>query len=100
MDFDVCILKKEWNISLFYGGRRNTIYDLKLDVVWNFKNRGALKEKNLMMPTSLHFQVYIQHMRNKQADRPRKLVLALKYKETRNFTKCFHGWGKHKEAPK
>ena len=44
-------------------------------------------------------QVYIQHLRNKQPDRPRKLVLGLKYKEGRLFTRCFHGWGKHKEAP-
>lgn len=43
-------------------------------------------------------QVYIQHMRNKQADKPRKLLLAMKYKEHRKFTKCFHGWGKHKEV--
>ncbi|ELU16604.1 hypothetical protein CAPTEDRAFT_151582 [Capitella teleta] len=44
-------------------------------------------------------QVYIQHMRAKQPDRPRKLLLALKYKEHLNFTKCFHGWGAYREAP-
>ncbi|XP_022317949.2 protein flightless-1 homolog isoform X3 [Crassostrea virginica] len=43
-------------------------------------------------------QVYIQHLRNKQPDRPRKLLLAMKYKEHRKFTKCFHGWGKYKEV--
>jgi len=43
-------------------------------------------------------QVYIQNLRNKQPDRGRKLVLALKYKETHNFTKCFHAWGKYHEA--
>ncbi|KAL4240866.1 hypothetical protein ACF0H5_001651 [Mactra antiquata] len=43
-------------------------------------------------------QVYIQHLRNKQSDRPRKLLLAMKYKELRNFTKCFHGWGKYREV--
>ncbi|XP_074648106.1 protein flightless-1 homolog isoform X2 [Tubulanus polymorphus] len=41
-------------------------------------------------------QVYIQHMRNKQPDRPRKLLLCLKYKEPQRFNKCFHGWDKHK----
>ncbi|XP_076458808.1 protein flightless-1 homolog isoform X1 [Babylonia areolata] len=45
-------------------------------------------------------QVYIQHLRNKQPDYPRKLLLAMKYKENRKFTKCFHGWGKYKEVPK
>ncbi|KAI8796832.1 protein flightless-1 [Biomphalaria glabrata] len=43
-------------------------------------------------------QVYIQHLRNKQPDKPRKLLLAMKYKENRHFVKCFHGWGKHKEV--
>ncbi|KAK2161162.1 hypothetical protein LSH36_120g02028 [Paralvinella palmiformis] len=45
-------------------------------------------------------EVYIQHLRNKQPDRQRKLVLSLKYRETKNFTKCFHGWGRHKEVPR
>lgn len=44
-------------------------------------------------------QVYIQHMRVKQPDRPRKLFLTLKNKESRRFTKCFHGWGEHKKPP-
>ncbi|XP_060578939.1 protein flightless-1 homolog isoform X2 [Ruditapes philippinarum] len=43
-------------------------------------------------------QVYIQHLRAKQPDKPRKLLLAMKYKEHRNFTKCFHGWGRYKEV--
>ncbi|KAJ6637773.1 Protein flightless-1 [Pseudolycoriella hygida] len=42
-------------------------------------------------------QVYIQHMRIKQPERPRKLFLTLKNKESRRFTKCFHGWGVHKQ---
>jgi len=42
-------------------------------------------------------QVYIQHVRSKQPDKPRKLLLAMKYKEHRKFIKCFHGWGLHKE---
>ncbi|XP_059619650.1 protein flightless-1 [Phlebotomus argentipes] len=44
-------------------------------------------------------QVYIQHMRIKQPDRPRKLFLTLKNKESKRFTKCFHGWGEHKKPP-
>jgi hypothetical protein len=40
--------------------------------------------------------VYVQHMRLKQPDRPRKLVATLKTREPRRFTKCFHAWGKHK----
>ncbi|KAG8229578.1 hypothetical protein J437_LFUL010169 [Ladona fulva] len=41
-------------------------------------------------------QVYVQHLRAKQPERPRKLFLTLKGKESRRFTKCFHGWGPHK----
>ncbi|XP_065347156.1 protein flightless-1 [Cloeon dipterum] len=44
-------------------------------------------------------QVYIQHMRVKQPEIPRKLFLTLKNKESRRFTKCFHGWGTHKKPP-
>ncbi|CAH0715389.1 unnamed protein product, partial [Brenthis ino] len=44
-------------------------------------------------------QVYIQHMKTVQPDRPRKLFLTLKDKESRRFTKCFHGWGDHKRPP-
>ncbi|CAH2096019.1 unnamed protein product [Euphydryas editha] len=44
-------------------------------------------------------QVYIQHMKAMQPDRTRKLFLTLKDKESRRFTKCFHGWGEHKRPP-
>ncbi|XP_053610117.1 protein flightless-1 [Plodia interpunctella] len=44
-------------------------------------------------------QVYIQHMKSVQPSRPRKLFLTLKNKESRRFTKCFHGWGEHKRPP-
>lgn len=44
-------------------------------------------------------QVYIQHMRIKQPERPRKLFLTLKNKESKRFTKCFHGWSAHKLPP-
>lgn len=44
-------------------------------------------------------QVYIQHLRVKQPGKPRKLFLTLKNKESRRFTKCFHGWGPHKRPP-
>uniref|UniRef100_A0A915C440 Protein flightless-1 homolog n=1 Tax=Parascaris univalens TaxID=6257 RepID=A0A915C440_PARUN len=41
-------------------------------------------------------QVYIAHLRMKQPDRPRRLMLSIKGHESRRFTKCFHAWGKHK----
>nr|XP_014093110.1 protein flightless-1 isoform X1 [Bactrocera oleae] len=44
-------------------------------------------------------QVYIQHLRIKQPERPRKLFLTLKNKESKRFTKCFHGWSNHKSPP-
>ncbi|KOB71967.1 Protein flightless-1, partial [Operophtera brumata] len=44
-------------------------------------------------------EVYIQHMNTMQPDKQRKLFLTLKNKESRRFTKCFHGWGEHKRPP-
>jgi hypothetical protein len=42
------------------------------------------------------FQLYIQHMKNKQPDVTRKLLLTTKSREPPSFTKCFHGWSKYK----
>ncbi|ESO93458.1 hypothetical protein LOTGIDRAFT_145300, partial [Lottia gigantea] len=77
-DDDVMILDNGQNVFLWIGKKTSDV-EIKL----------AFKSA----------QVYIQHMRNKQPDRPRKLLLAMKYKENRRFTKCFHGWGKYKEVP-
>jgi len=41
-------------------------------------------------------QVYCGHMQMKQPERPRKLMLSIKEKESTRFTRVFHGWGKHK----
>ncbi|KAL1442183.1 hypothetical protein MTO96_030894 [Rhipicephalus appendiculatus] len=41
-------------------------------------------------------QVYVQNLRVKQPELPRKLMLTVKGKESRRFTKCFHGWGAYK----
>ncbi|XP_018497358.1 protein flightless-1 [Galendromus occidentalis] len=43
-------------------------------------------------------QVYVQSMRAKNPEQPRKLKLTLKGKESRRFKKCFHGWGKFKQV--
>lgn len=40
-------------------------------------------------------QVYVQNLRLKNPN-SRQLMLTLKGKETRKFTKCFHGWSEHK----
>ncbi|KAH7943533.1 hypothetical protein HPB52_009189 [Rhipicephalus sanguineus] len=40
--------------------------------------------------------VYVQNLRVKQPELPRKLMLTVKGKESRRFTKCFHGWGAYK----
>ncbi|XP_074600269.1 FLII actin remodeling protein [Brevipalpus obovatus] len=42
--------------------------------------------------------VYVQNMRIKQPERPRQLMLTFRGKETRKFSKCFHGWMKHKSV--
>jgi len=37
-------------------------------------------------------QVYIQNLRAKQPEKPRRLFLTIKGKESVRFKKCFHGW--------
>ncbi|KAJ4931787.1 hypothetical protein JOQ06_010227 [Pogonophryne albipinna] len=41
-------------------------------------------------------QVYIQHMRSKEAEPPRKLRLVRKGNEPHCFSRCFHAWGAFK----
>uniref|UniRef100_A0A3B3CSC8 FLII actin remodeling protein n=1 Tax=Oryzias melastigma TaxID=30732 RepID=A0A3B3CSC8_ORYME len=45
------------------------------------------------------FGVYIQHMRAKEAEQPRKLRLVRKGNEPHCFTRCFHAWGPFKTPP-
>ncbi|XP_071488184.1 protein flightless-1 homolog [Diadema antillarum] len=54
-------------------------------------------EKKLAYKSS---QVYVQHMKNKEPDNPRKFAVVKKGKETWKFIRCFHGWGLFKSAPK
>jgi hypothetical protein len=44
-------------------------------------------------------QVYIQNLRAKQPERPRKLFLTVIGKESKRFTRCFHGWSHGKSVP-
>ncbi|XP_071330300.1 protein flightless-1 homolog isoform X2 [Trachinotus anak] len=44
-------------------------------------------------------QVYIQHMRSKDSEHPRKLRLVRKGNEPHCFTRCFHAWGAFKTPP-
>lgn len=44
-------------------------------------------------------QVYIQHMRSKEHERPRRLRLVRKGNEQHAFTRCFHAWGAFRQAP-
>uniref|UniRef100_A0A8C5SW37 Protein flightless-1 homolog n=1 Tax=Laticauda laticaudata TaxID=8630 RepID=A0A8C5SW37_LATLA len=44
-------------------------------------------------------QVYIQHMRSKDAGRPRKLRLVRKGNEPLPFTRCFHAWSVFRKPP-
>ncbi|XP_043945529.1 protein flightless-1 homolog [Protopterus annectens] len=44
-------------------------------------------------------QVYIQHMRSKDAEHPRKLRLVRKGNEQHNFTRCFHAWSSFRKPP-
>uniref|UniRef100_A0A7M4FCE8 FLII actin remodeling protein n=1 Tax=Crocodylus porosus TaxID=8502 RepID=A0A7M4FCE8_CROPO len=44
-------------------------------------------------------QVYIQHMRSKDAEHPRKLRLVRKGNEPHPFTRCFHAWSGFRKPP-
>ncbi|CAF1689920.1 unnamed protein product, partial [Adineta ricciae] len=44
--------------------------------------------------------LYIQHLRTREPDRPRKLRLTVKNSEPIEFRKCFHAWSKHKNPPR
>ncbi|KAM4632629.1 protein flightless-1 homolog isoform 2-T2 [Discoglossus pictus] len=44
-------------------------------------------------------QVYIQHMRAKDQEHPRKLRLVRKGNEPHAFTRCFHAWGAFRKPP-
>ncbi|XP_021103247.1 protein flightless-1 homolog isoform X2 [Heterocephalus glaber] len=44
-------------------------------------------------------QVYIQHMRSKEQERPRRLRLVRKGNEQHAFTRCFHAWSSFRQAP-
>ncbi|XP_051905189.1 protein flightless-1 homolog [Hippocampus zosterae] len=44
-------------------------------------------------------QVYIQHMRSKENQQPRKLRLVRKGNEPHCFARCFHAWGAFKTPP-
>ncbi|XP_077979602.1 protein flightless-1 homolog isoform X2 [Glandiceps talaboti] len=44
-------------------------------------------------------QVYIQHLKNKDPENPRKLLMVKKSKEPWKFVRCFHGWGLFRQAP-
>ncbi|KPP68916.1 protein flightless-1-like [Scleropages formosus] len=44
-------------------------------------------------------QVYIQHMRSKDSEHPRKLRLVRKGNEPHCFTRCFHAWSAFRKPP-
>lgn len=96
-DDDIMILDNGEQIFLWLGARCSEV-EIKLA----YKSAQVYGELLRLASSYLHFiiivfQVYIQHMRIKQPERPRKLFLTLKNKESRRFWKCFHGWGVHKQ---
>lgn len=40
--------------------------------------------------------MYREHLKIVEKERPRKISAALKGREPREFTRCFHAWSKHK----
>lgn len=90
-------------VTMQWGGSQTGLqistskYDFFSLLFFLLKLSAFITFKYLMKISS--FQVYIQHMRIKQPERPRKLFLTLKNKESKRFTKCFHGWTAHKKQP-
>lgn len=41
-------------------------------------------------------QVYVQNLRRREDSNPRQLMLTIKGKESKKFTKCFHAWSNHR----
>ncbi|KAK7075215.1 hypothetical protein SK128_020054 [Halocaridina rubra] len=74
-DDDTMILDDGGNVFLWLGSKASEV-EIKL----------ALKSS----------QVYVQNMRVKQPELPRKLLCTFKGKESKKFTRCFHGWGEFK----
>ncbi|EMP35542.1 Protein flightless-1 like protein [Chelonia mydas] len=57
-----------------------------------------LADDDIMLPANGR-EVYIQHMRSKAAEHPRKLRLVRKGNEPHPFTRCFHAWGVFRKPP-
>ena len=53
----------------------------------------------LCLTLSLSYQVYIQNLRAKQPEKPRRLFMTIMGKESKRFTRCFHGWGPMRTVP-
>ncbi|KAB7507509.1 Protein flightless-1 [Armadillidium nasatum] len=76
-DDDTMILDDGSNVFLWLGSKASEV-EIKL----------ALKSA----------QVYVQNLRVKQPELPRKLLCTFKGKESKKFQKCFHGWGEYHKA--
>ncbi|XP_042876156.1 protein flightless-1-like [Penaeus japonicus] len=76
-DDDTMILDDGGNVFLWLGSKASDV-EIKL----------ALKSA----------QVYVQNLRVKQPELPRKLLCTFKGKESKKFTRCFHGWGEFKST--
>lgn len=61
--------------------------------------RGGRGRPGDSRPTALLPQVYIQHLRSKENEQPRRLRLVRKGNEQHAFTRCFHAWSSFRQAP-
>ena len=52
-----------------------------------------------MCVINLVSKVYIQNLRAKQPEKPRRLFVTIMGKESKRFTRCFHGWGPMRTVP-
>ena len=73
---------KLWNENIIF--RIKCTSNFITEKFYLFKNDSSILE----IPS----QVYVQNLRVKEPLSPRKLLCTFKGKESRRFTRCFHGW--------
>lgn len=86
-------------------GTQTSQVEIKLSLKACQVSRGGNTEASLAglgIPPGAHFpppcQVYIQHMRSKEHEQPRRLRLVRKGNEQHAFTRCFHAWSTFRQA--
>ena len=71
----------------------------EVEIKLAYKSAQVYLELVGMYVINLVFKVYIQNLRAKQPEKPRRLFVTIMGKESKRFTRCFHGWGPMRTVP-